>query len=169
MQDTSNRQDKRIAMRRLREQSNVFARMPATYTASRKQGQRILQAAGGLSVVEWRVLWDLSEAGPMSIREMAEIQRIDHSQLSRALPNMRDKNLVVMRQSSDDGRQVVVDITPLGAKAYARAAPVMKRRRDALQSKFTEAELAQFISMLDRLEDFLREPIDKIVGVETVE
>jgi len=71
------RQAERIKQRHMREQNNLFSRLPATYAASRLQGQRILQQASGLSIVEWRVLWDLSEAGPMTIRDLAEIQRIE--------------------------------------------------------------------------------------------
>jgi len=166
MQTPTEPQAERIKQRRLREKNNLFSRLPATYAASRLQGQRILQRASGLSIVEWRVLWDLSEAGPMTIRDLAEIQRIDHSQLSRALPAMRDKGYVTMARNGQDGRQVLVSLAPAGIAAYAQSAPVMKQRRDALKATFTDEELKTFIDLLDRLEDFFRQPIDSILESE---
>ncbi|WP_417417992.1 MarR family winged helix-turn-helix transcriptional regulator [Hoeflea sp.] len=169
MKQPSTRQAERIRQRRVREQQNLFSRLPATYAASRLQGQRILQRAGGLSVVEWRVLWDLYEAGPMTIRDLAEIQRTDHSQLSRALPAMQKKQFVTMTRDSIDGRQVVVALAEAGRIAYETAAPIMKQRRDALKAEFSAEEIDTFIEFLDRFENLLRRPIDTIVKREPTE
>jgi DNA-binding MarR family transcriptional regulator len=169
MQKPSARQTERIKQRQLREQNNLFSRLPATYAASRLQGQRLLQRAGGLSIVEWRVLWDLSEAGPMTIRDLAEIQRIDHSQLSRALPGMRAKGYVAMERNEKDGRQVLVSLTQDGQAAYSESAPVMRQRREALKSTFSADEIEVFIGLLDRLEGFFRQPLDAILESEPAE
>lgn len=167
MKTPQSRQAERIKQRRERERYNLFARFPAVYAASRLQSQKILRHLGKVSTVEWRVLWDLIEAGPMTIRDMAEIQRIDHSQLSRALPAMRTKGLVTMERNDLDGRQVLVSITPEGEAAYAYCASTMKRRRESLKANFTEQELETFVSLIDRLEDFLRQPVDSILESDT--
>ncbi|SOE18415.1 DNA-binding MarR family transcriptional regulator [Hoeflea halophila] len=169
MKQASERQAERIKQRRERQEQNLFSRLPAAYAASRLQAQRLLQRAGGLSVLEWRVLWDLCEAGPMTIRDLAEIQRTDHSQLSRALPAMQRKQFVTMTRDSSDGRQIVVEITDTGRRAYETTAPTMKLRRDALRAEFSPEEIATFISLLDRLEDFLRRPIDTFLEREPPE
>ena len=162
--DSANERDtERIEARRAREDFNVFSRLPAIYAASRTQGQHLLQAGGGLSIVEWRTLWDLHEVGPMTIRDLASIQRSDHSLLSRALPEIRRKGYVTMSRSEEDGRQTIVALTQSGREAYQRAAPVMARRRAALREIFTEQELADFVGYLDRLDMFLRTPIEKIL------
>jgi DNA-binding MarR family transcriptional regulator len=100
-----------VRQRQLRESKNLFSRLPAVYAASRKQGQYLLRQSAGISIVEWRTLWDLTEAGPLTIRELAKIQRTDHSLVSRALPAMRNKGLVEMRQNPEDGREMLVAIT----------------------------------------------------------
>ncbi|MFS4580065.1 MarR family winged helix-turn-helix transcriptional regulator [Phaeobacter sp. C3_T13_0] len=156
----------RIKARRAREDVNIFSRMPAAYAASRSQAAKFLQRAGGLSVVEWRVLWDLTEAGPLSIREMASIQRVDHSQLSRALPGMRQKGFVTMERDEIDGRQMNVTLTDAGQAAYAQTAPIMKQRREGLRRAFTAEELQQFAAFIDRFEDFLRLPVDELLEEE---
>ena len=169
MKRPSERQAERIRQRREREEQNLFSRLPSAYAASRLQAQRVLQRAGGLSVVEWRVLWDLYEAGPMTIRDLAEIQRTDHSQLSRALPAMQKKQFVTMTRDSSDGRQIVVDLTDTGRRAYETTAPTMKLRREALRAEFSPQEIATFVSLLDRFEDFLRRPVDTFLEREPAE
>ncbi|MEO0380579.1 MAG: MarR family transcriptional regulator [Pseudomonadota bacterium] len=159
----------RLRERIAREDFNIFARLPSVYAASRTQGQHLLQKGGGLSVMEWRVLWDLFEVGPMTIRELAMTQRADHSLLSRALPEMRRKGYVEMVRDVADGRKTIVTMAPAGRAAYELAAPVMSRRRAGLKDVFSEDEIRNFIGYLDRLEAFLRQPIDDIVKEEPVE
>lgn len=154
-----------IRKRRRKLDENVFSRLPALYAASRVQGQRLLQTAG-LSIVEWRTLWDLAQAGPMSIRELAHVQRSDHSLLSRALPDMRRKGYVTMERDAKDGRQIVVTLTDAGRAAYERAAPIMQRRRDALRAYFTEEEIRTFIAFADRLDGFLQMGVENFVDEE---
>lgn len=62
--------------RQLRESKNLFSRLPAVYAASRKQGQYLLRQSAGISIVEWRTLWDLTEAGPLTIRELAKFSAL---------------------------------------------------------------------------------------------
>lgn len=159
----------RIRERQAREDRNVFSKLPAVYAASRSQGQHLLQRGGGLSIVEWRVLWDLSEVGPMTIRDLATVQRADHSLLSRALPEMKRKGYVEMERDAQDGRQTIVALARKGRAAYERAAPVMARRRAALRASFSETEIIEFTSYLNRLERFLRQPIDSILNEDSVE
>ncbi|MCT4371837.1 winged helix-turn-helix transcriptional regulator [Yangia mangrovi] len=167
MTNATKRDSARIAARQAREDHNLFSRLPAIYAASRSQGQQFLQRGGELSIVEWRTLWDLHEVGPMTIRDLAATQRADHSLLSRALPEMRRKGYVTMRRDEDDGRQTIVEIAPAGRAAYHRAAPVMARRRAALREVFSEEEIGVFVGYLDRLESFLRRPVDEVLKEES--
>jgi len=169
MKQPSQRQVDRIRQRQSTEAHNLFTRLPAAYAASRAQSQRFLQHAGGLSVVEWRTLWDLNEAGPMSIRDLCEIQRIDHSLLSRALPEMKRKGLVDMRRDAEDGRQMIVETTAAGRAAYQKAAPVMKKRREALRTEFSAEDIKTFIALLDRFDAFLRAPVEDILTEDLIE
>ena len=145
----------RAERRRAHEDANLFGRIQAAAMASRVQGKKFLDAAGGLSIPEWRILWDLHEAGPLSMQDMATIQRADHSLISRAMTGMRQKGYVTVQRDDDDKRQTLVHLTEDGLRAYLRAAPVMKRRRALLANGFTESEMAQFLDLIDRFEQHL--------------
>jgi len=166
MAEQAQSQKDRIEKRCADEAKNPFSRMDSAHHAARQQGLQILQKAAGLTTVEWRVLWDLHEAGPMTIRDLARIQRSDPSLISRALPAMERKKFVRMRRGERDGREVVVELDNDGRTAYAAASPAMKRRRAALRSQFPKAELATLVDLLTRLEYAMRTPVDEINEVE---
>lgn len=166
MTNNTQRDLKRIKQRIARGNTNVFGRLASIYAASRMQAQRLLQECGDLSVVEWRTLWDLHEAGPMTIGDLAASQRSDQSQLSRALPVMRKKGFVSMCRAPEDGRQTIVTLTDAGHDAYSRAAPVMARRRAALQSELSKDEFETLLRLLEQLESFVQLPIDEIAAKE---
>ncbi|WP_108837223.1 MarR family winged helix-turn-helix transcriptional regulator [Tateyamaria sp. Alg231-49] len=169
MTERPNTQKDRIEKRRAYEAKNPFSRMDSAHHASRQQGLHILQQSAGLTTVEWRVLWDLHEAGPMTIRDLAQIQRSDPSLISRALPAMERKGFVRMTRGEHDGRQVVVEMDTAGYAAHAAASPAMKRRREALRSTFSEQELSTLVDLLTRFEDALREPVDDILEPEVTQ
>ena len=156
----------RVAARRASQDKNLFSHLQAAATASRGQAQRLLQSAGGLSITQWRILWDLQEAGPLSVQDMAFIQRTDHSLISRALPAMRDKGYVETAPYAEDKRQSLVRMTPAGAHAFEGAAPIMKHRRDSLTDTFTPDELTLFVQFLNRFEAYLDQPVDAVCARE---
>jgi len=157
---------KRLDVRRRRETANLFSRVSATYAASRSQAQRLLKAGGGLSIVEWRILWDVLEAGPITVRELADLQKSDHSLISRILPKMVKSGLITLTRDTKDGRQTLVDLTQQGIAAYEKAAPVMAKRRAALLKHFSKEEIDQWVAYLDRFDHFCRLSVDQILDTD---
>jgi DNA-binding MarR family transcriptional regulator len=157
---------KRLDVRRRRETANLFSRVSATYAASRSQAQRLLKAGGGLSIVEWRILWDVLEAGPITVRELADLQKSDHSLISRILPKMVKSGLITLTRDTKDGRQTLVDLTQQGIAAYQKAAPVMAKRRAALLKHFSKEEIDQWVAYLDRFDHFCRLSVDEILDTD---
>ncbi|MEJ6389563.1 MarR family winged helix-turn-helix transcriptional regulator [Gymnodinialimonas ulvae] len=156
----------RVAARKAQHQDNPFGRLQATASASRRQSQRLLAQAGGLSIAEWRILWDLCEAGPLSVQDMAQIQRTDHALISRALPGMREKGFVQVLSHTGDRRETLIEVLPAGTAAFAAAAPIMQRRRAALSEALTPEGLTQMIQSFDRLDAYLDIPIDALLSQE---
>lgn len=156
----------RVAARKASQDKNLFSRLSATTIASRSEAQRLLQSTGGLSITQWRILWDLHEAGPLSVQDLASIQRTDHSLISRALPVMREKGYVTTAPNAEDKRQSLVEMTPEGTAAFKIAAPTMLRRRTRLASTFTPEEYSMFLHLLNRFEASLGQPTDDLSAVE---
>lgn len=159
MDKTTDTRAQRFATRRADQSANLFARLQTAATRSRNNATRYLKAGGGLSINEWRILWDLHEAGPLSIQELADIQRADHSLISRTVPDMRAKGLVKTVRSSEDKRQSLVHLDAAGERAFQIAAPFMQARRKALAETFTADEIAQFLSLIERFENYLAQPV----------
>lgn len=158
MDQTATPRTQRLASRKAAQDENLFGRLQAAATASRSQAQRLLSSAGGLSITQWRILWDLEEAGPLTVQDMATIQRTDHSLVSRALSVMRDKGYVETITNPEDKRQSLIKMTTAGARAFAIASPVMKERRESLSEIFEPNEIATFLSLITRFEAHLNLP-----------
>jgi len=157
MDQTAKSRTQRLAARKATQDENLFGRLQAAATASRTQAQRLLSSAGGLSITQWRILWDLDEAGPLTVQDMATIQRTDHSLVSRALSAMREKGYVETVTNPEDKRQSLIRMTAIGARAFANAAPTMKERRESLRQIFEPSEIATFLHLITRFEDLLNQ------------
>lgn len=157
----------KVKARQLEQNRNLFSRLTAASLASRVQAQRMLKSAGELSITEWRVLWDLAEAGPLTVTEMAAIQRTDHALVSRAIPRMVRKGYVTTSISETDRRQSMIALTDFGHEVFEQTSVVMSARRAALSRTFSEDEVDTFIKLIDRFEAFVEAPLTEIPASKT--
>ena len=156
----------RYNARRLTQERNLFGRLQAAALASRTQAKRLLRSAGNLSITEWRVLWDLAEAGPLTVTEMASIQRTDHALISRTIPPMIEKGYIATTTGTRDRRTSLVTLTPAGRAVFEETAVIMSQRRAALSTAFSEADLDVFLGLIDRFEQFVEDPISLAPATE---
>lgn len=157
----------KVKARQLEQNRNLFSRLTAASLASRVQAQRMLKSAGELSITEWRVLWDLAEAGPLTVTEMAAIQRTDHALVSRAIPRMVRKGYVTTSISETDRRQSMIALTDFGHEVFEQTSVVMSARRAALSRTFSEDEVDTFIKLIDRFEAFVEAPLTENPATKT--
>lgn len=111
----------------------------------------VLESQLGLSVRQWRVLLFLANYGPQSVQDIATFWRYDKSQVSRAVSELLEKTLVVSRASQEDGRRVIVALTPEGRRVYDSGLPLSLLRQDKLTSCLSKKELTEFERMLNLL------------------
>ena len=156
----------RYNARRLTQERNLFGRLQAAALASRTQAKRLLRSVGNLSITEWRVLWDLAEAGPLTVTEMASIQRTDHALISRTIPAMIEKGYVAATTGMRDRRTSLVALTPAGRSVFEETSVIMSQRRAALSNAFSEADLDTFLGLIDRFEQFVEEHASPIPAIE---
>lgn len=156
----------RFNARRLEQERNLFGRLQAAALASRAQAKRLLQSAGHLSITEWRVLWDLAEAGPLTVTEMACIQKTDRALISRTIPAMIQKGYVATTTGKKDRRTSLVALTAVGRSLFEETSVTMSQRRAALSSAFSESDLDTFLGLIERFEHFVEEPLSLNPAIE---
>lgn len=117
---------------------------------------RDLQQASGLSVADYEVLVNLSEAprGRLRINDLAAEMEWEKSRLSHHLTRMEGRGLVRKDECATDGRGAFVVLTPKGRAAIRKAAPLhVERVRHYVFDVLTPQQL-----------DTLAEIADDVVG-----
>lgn len=111
----------------------------------------ILDTHLGLSVRQWRVLLCIATRGAQSVQDIADFCRYDKSQVSRAVSEMLEKQLVITRPSPTDGRRVLVDMTAAGHVKYEQGMPLSLARQERLASCLSPRELQTFDKAMQTL------------------
>lgn len=89
------------------------------------------------------VLGYLDRTGPMSIAELARLERVKHQSMTRTVNLLSDHGLVALAKDERDRRQIVVGITTAGESAleqerYRRASRIAHAIRDDLTDEERE-------------------------------
>jgi DNA-binding MarR family transcriptional regulator len=95
-----------------------------------------------LDLLAQRPTWRMSE--------LADALRVDPSTATRAVQRLVRAGLASRGPSDDDGRVVVVAITPSGAARHAEVATRRARLMAHLLGRYTPAEREQLAEMLER-------------------
>ncbi len=80
----------------------------------------LYEAESGISNPEWRVLAHLSQAGPVSVRDVFARVDMDKSKVSRAATRLEEAGLVEKTSDPQDRRLVALSLTPAGERLVAR-------------------------------------------------
>jgi DNA-binding MarR family transcriptional regulator len=118
--------------------------------AERGIGERY-QGKLGVSLPEARVIASVGSFGPFSIMELARHANLDKSQASRAAEAMIKQGLVQRQPSADDGRVVLVSLTPEGRALYRKVMPVARKWNDDMFDCLDEQEKLAFGKALDKV------------------
>ncbi|MBP1883608.1 bifunctional helix-turn-helix transcriptional regulator/GNAT family N-acetyltransferase [Sinorhizobium mexicanum] len=91
---------------------------------------------GPLSLAEGRLVYELAQRQTSTAKELGAELELDSGYLSRLLRGLEERGLVSKSPSQEDGRQVLISLTPAGRESFAA---IDARSRD------------EVIAMLDRL------------------
>lgn len=106
---------------------------------------------GELEPGQGRILFLVTDKGPLCQRELAALAGLDKSSLALTLDRMETKGLVARRPDPEDGRRSIVEALP-GALPSPGAYAEVSRKMNALFYKgFTERERLAFEAMLARI------------------
>ncbi|WP_233863346.1 MarR family winged helix-turn-helix transcriptional regulator [Paraburkholderia adhaesiva] len=116
------------------------------------------QAKLGITLPEARLIAAVGAFGPFSVMELARHANLDKSQASRAAEALMRRGLMRRDASEEDGRLVLVSLTPEGRVLYRKVMPVARKWN------------LDFFSCLDDKErEILRRVLDKVINASLAE
>jgi DNA-binding MarR family transcriptional regulator len=125
--------------------------------ASRKVHNRQAAAAGiVISQPGFQLLRRIQEDEGLQIGELARLTDMDPAAAGRQVALLAEDGFVTREKASDDGRAVVVRITPRGAEVRHRLSVVGERHISDVLSGWSAADRAHLAQLLPRLVEGLR-------------
>jgi len=105
-----------------------------------------------LSISDWKVLAVLAKHPPMSATEAGKRTSLPPDKVTRAVDSLTGKGLIGRRSDPEDGRRIILSMSPAGRRAFAE----IDRVRYAIESEFLEplsaAELKQLYRICAKLD-----------------
>ena len=123
--------EQRAALRR-----NLVNRLFRLGNGVQAQSQQLLSLISDLSLVHFRILLRLSEAGTQNVQGLSELLGANRSLVSRALPDLREKGLIDLVKSETDKRQIFVRLTEAGSAIVEEHRAPIRARDQAMRSAF---------------------------------
>lgn len=113
--------------------------------------QAVYPERTGLSMSDGRCLTTIGTFEPLSVKELAEKANLNKGQASRAAQALVDQGMVIKADHPDDGRGVVLTLTPGGREVFAQAMDMIHQRNEQIFGCLNAREKAQLSTMFDRL------------------
>lgn len=106
----------------------------------------------GFSPSQLSVLGTVARRGPIGIGELAELEGINPTMLSRIVGKLSDADLIERIAHPADGRAVVVQTTTAGRKVHQRVQDQRSRAIIARLENMHDLQAAQLLAALPALE-----------------
>ncbi len=109
----------------------------------------------GVTEQQWRILRALAHSGPLEVSALAEATCLRAPSLSRILPDMEERQLIVRRQAEEDLRRTVISLDRKGLRLISTHAPQSERVYSEITRRYGEERLTQLFTLLRELEEVL--------------
>ena len=106
----------------------------------------------GFSPSQLSVLGTVARRGPIGVGELAELEGINPTMLSRIVGKLSDADLIERIADPDDGRAVVVQTTAGGRKLHERVQDQRSKAIATRLEKMPDLQAAQLLAALPALE-----------------
>jgi DNA-binding MarR family transcriptional regulator len=103
----------------------------------------------GISEAQCFVLIEIGRKSNISVKELAEILRLDKSGISRTVEELVQKNYVERKPAEDDRRFVVLNLTQNGKEHFERIEKDMNQKFKQILDKIPTDKRAQVIEALE--------------------
>lgn len=100
---------------------------------------------------QWRVIRILAEAGTLDASEMSERAFILAPSLTRIIKSLEERGFITKSKDAEDGRRILLQITPAGLKIINEVSPDSRTIYTALEQRFGRDRIDALLDMLDEL------------------
>jgi DNA-binding MarR family transcriptional regulator len=120
-------------------------------TTTRRAHRRWTKEAGlDIPFVAFRILSAVCASGPTRSSSLAQMLDVQHTLVSREVGRLETEGLVERTADGKDRRARLVGATPAGMNIYRRYRVTLERNIDSAVSSWSEADLAQLATLLER-------------------
>lgn len=105
----------------------------------------------GLTRTTWCILLAVGNENLSQPSDIADFVGIDRTATSRALRHMEDEGLLARSSGTEDRRTRMVELTPQGRQAIARATPFARENAEILSDMLAPGEEAELKRLLTKL------------------
>jgi DNA-binding MarR family transcriptional regulator len=134
----------------------AIERLLRLYGSRKVHARRALAAGVVISQPGFSLLRRLQEEGDLSIGELARLTQMDPAAAGRQIRLLEEEGLVMRTKDSDDGRVIVVRVTPKGAEVRKRLGSVGERHMADVLAGWSPADCQQLAILLPRFVEGLR-------------
>jgi DNA-binding MarR family transcriptional regulator/RimJ/RimL family protein N-acetyltransferase len=103
---------------------------------------------GPLTLSEARLVYELAQRGTATATELGADLDLDSGYMSRLLRGLAARRLVSKRRCDDDGRQVLLSLTPSGRRVFAAIDARSREQVGAMIERLSGAERRQLVDAL---------------------
>lgn len=126
-------------------------RLHRLHRFSDRESARAYQDELGMTMSDGRCLAAIGAFAPVSVKDLTHKANLDKAQASRSAQALVEQQLAVKTNSPDDGRGVVLDLTPAGRAQWARVMALIERRNTEIFGKLSPLERIALADVFDRL------------------
>jgi homoprotocatechuate degradation regulator HpaR len=100
---------------------------------------------------QWRVIRVVAEAGRLDATEVANRASILAPSLTRMIRSLETRKFITRRKDENDGRRVMLEITPMGLAFIENAIPESSAIYQTIETKFGRDKLNVLLDLLDEV------------------
>lgn len=112
---------------------------------------RPMLASHEVTEQQWRVIRVLGEKSPLDASEVADRACVLAPSLTRIMKALEDRGLIAKDKDADDGRRVLLSITPAGIALIREVTPESRAIYADLEARYGRERIDQLIDMLSDL------------------
>lgn len=112
---------------------------------------RPMLAAHDMTEQQWRVMRILGEQGVTDASELADKAFILAPSLTRIIRTLEERGLLFKHKDENDGRRVLLEITPAGLDIIYKITPESRLIFEDLEARFGREKIDALLDMLDEL------------------